>query len=79
MMSVIHMQGVSPLLRGGRLNGSVCKGCENGVSTEQSWDMLNCLKEELECCSASSALDYTSLRDYIYIFLELILIEHLTS
>lgn len=68
LMIVIHMRGVTPLLKKGRLNGTICKGYENGVSTVLSFEshMLSHLEEELEFSLAFIALDYTSLRDYFY-------------
>lgn len=67
-MFMIHMQGVNPLLKKGRLNGTICKGCENGVSAVLSFEshMLSHLEGELEFSLAFTALDYTSLRDYFY-------------
>lgn len=46
----------------------MCKGYENGVSTVLSFGshMQSYLEEELEFSLAFNALDYTSLRDYVY-------------
>lgn len=68
LMLVIHMQGVNPLLKKGRLNGTICKGCENGVSAALSFEshMLSHLEEEQEFSLAFTALHYTSLRDHFH-------------
>lgn len=60
-MFVIHMRGVNSLRKKGRLNGTICKGCENGVSAVLSFEsrMLSHLEEELEFSLAVTALDYT--------------------
>lgn len=64
-MFMIHIQDVSPLLKRGHLNGTICKGYENSVSAVLSLesDMLSHLEDELECSLALTTLDYTSLRD----------------
>lgn len=61
LMFMIHMQGVNRLLKKGRLNGTICKGYENGVSAMLSLEshMLSHLEEELECCLPFTALYYT--------------------
>ncbi len=66
LMFVIHMRGVNSLHKKGWLNGTICKGYENGVSAVLSFEghMLSHLEEELEFSLAFFALDYKSKRDY---------------